>query len=99
VNEKGKVMDVQGGLDAENRQIIVWNKHGKINQQWDLVYAKDWKGETGKGEFNPQFGLYVERDFHVISGLPRGRYLDFLGRNLVIKTPSGRRSQLYYFHQ
>jgi hypothetical protein len=31
-NEKGKVMDVQGGVDAENRNIIVWNKHGKINQ-------------------------------------------------------------------
>jgi len=77
----------------------MWNKHGKINQQWDLVYASDWKGEPGKGELNSDFGLYIERDFHIVSGLPTGKYLDFLGRNLVIKTQNGRRSQLYYFHQ
>jgi hypothetical protein len=33
-NEKGKVLDVAGGIDAENRNIIVYNKHGKINQRW-----------------------------------------------------------------
>jgi hypothetical protein len=32
VNERGKVMDIHGGVDDENRNIIVWNKHGKINQ-------------------------------------------------------------------
>jgi hypothetical protein len=32
VNEKGKVMDVQGGKDNEQTNIIVWNKHGKTNQ-------------------------------------------------------------------
>jgi hypothetical protein len=31
VNERGKVFDVQGGVDAENRNIIVHNKHGKVN--------------------------------------------------------------------
>ena len=39
VNEKGKVFDVSGGVDDENRNIIVYNKHGKLNQQWDIVYA------------------------------------------------------------
>jgi hypothetical protein len=34
VNEKGKVLDVQGGLDAENRNIIMHTKHGKVNQRW-----------------------------------------------------------------
>jgi hypothetical protein len=33
VNEKkAKVMDVSGGVDAENRNIIMYRKHGKINQ-------------------------------------------------------------------
>jgi hypothetical protein len=32
VNERGKVLDVSGGVDAENRNIIVYNRHGKINQ-------------------------------------------------------------------
>ena len=31
VNEKGKVLDVSGAVDDENRNIVVWNKHGKIN--------------------------------------------------------------------
>jgi hypothetical protein len=65
VQEKGKVMDVSGGVDQENRNIVVWGKHGKINQQWDIVYVDEWKGEPGKGELNEDFGLYVERDFHV----------------------------------
>jgi hypothetical protein len=44
-------------------------KHGKLNQQWDLVYKKDWKGEPKKGEYNRDFGLYVEKDFHVVSAM------------------------------
>jgi len=42
VNEKGKVLDVHSGLDVDGRQVIVWNKHNGINQQWDLIYVKDW---------------------------------------------------------
>jgi hypothetical protein len=34
VNEKLGVLDVQGAVDAENRNIIVHNAHGRINQQW-----------------------------------------------------------------
>jgi hypothetical protein len=33
-NERGRVLDVDGGIDAENRNIIVHNKHGKVNQRW-----------------------------------------------------------------
>jgi len=101
MNEKqtNKVADIQSGHDSENRDILMYNKHGKINQQWDLVYASDWKGEPGTGEMNTDFGLKVNRDFHIVSSLPKGRYIDFLGRNMVIKTQNGRRSQLFYFHQ
>jgi len=69
VNERGKVVHVQGNVDAENRNIEARPKDGKINQQWDIVYADEWKGEPGKGELNEKFGLYVERDFHVVSQL------------------------------
>jgi hypothetical protein len=31
INEKGKVMDVSGGKDGENKNIIVWKKHGGMN--------------------------------------------------------------------
>jgi hypothetical protein len=60
INEKNnKVMDVSGGRDGENQNIIVWKKHGGLNQQWDLVYTDEWKGEPGKGELNEEYGLYI----------------------------------------
>jgi len=100
VNEKGKVLDVHGGIDAETRNVIVWTKHGKINQQWDVIYADEYKGEPGKGEFNERFGLYVERPFYIISDLPTHRYLDVINSNkLAIKTRNGRKTQEWYFHQ
>ena len=48
-NEKGKVFDVQGGQDTENKNIIAYRRHGKINQQFDIIYADQWKGEPTKG--------------------------------------------------
>jgi hypothetical protein len=91
VNEKGKVMDVHGGVDAENRNIIVWNKHGKINQQFDIVYVDEYPEEPKKGELNSDFNLYVERPFHIVSQLSSHRYLEVIdNRKMVIKTPNGR---------
>jgi hypothetical protein len=93
-------LEVQGNVDQENRNIGVLNKNGNINQQWDIVYADEWKGEPGKGELNEDFGLYVERDFFVVSQLPDNRYLDLINnRNMVIKTSNGRNTQTWYFHQ
>ena len=93
-------MDVSGNVDAENRNIEAHNKHGKINQQWDVVYTDEWKGEPGKGELNEDFGLYVERPFYIVSKLAAHRYLDLINnRNMVIKTPNGRSTQVWYFHQ
>jgi hypothetical protein len=99
-NERGKVLDVQGNVDAENRNIIVHSEHGRINQLWDIVYADEWKGEPGKGELNEDFGLYVERDFFVVSSMSTHRYLDVINnKNPVIKVPNGRKSQIWYFDQ
>jgi hypothetical protein len=100
VNEKGKVMDVHGGVDAENRQMIVWNKHGKLNQQFDIIYVDEYPKEPTKGELNKDFGLYVERPFYIVSKLPSNRYLDLINnRNMVIKTPNGRSTQTWWFDQ
>jgi hypothetical protein len=93
-------MDVSGGVDAENRNIIVYNKHGKINQQWDVIYADEYEEEPKKGELNKKFGLYVERDFYIVTQMASHRYLDLINnRNMVIKTPNGRKTQTWYFHQ
>jgi hypothetical protein len=99
-NERGKVMDVHGNRDEENRDIIVWNKHGRLNQQWDLIYKDQYPKDPTKGQLNKDFGLIVERDFYIVSRMRSGRYLDVVdGRNLVIKTRNGRKSQTFYFHQ
>jgi membrane carboxypeptidase/penicillin-binding protein PbpC len=99
MNERGKVMDVHGARDDENRDIIVWNKHGRVNQQWDLIYVSDWKRDPKKGELNEDFGVYVERDFYIQTQMKSKRYLDLIGRNLVMKTKNGRNTQVWYFHQ
>jgi len=100
VNEKGKVLDVHGGVDAENRNVIVWTKHGKLNQQWDVIYADEYPDEPKKGELNKDFGLYVDRTFYIVSQMPRNRYLDMINtRDFVIKTRNGRNTQEWYFHQ
>jgi hypothetical protein len=99
-NEKGKVMDVQGGIDAENRDIIVYSRNGKIHQQWDVIYADKWKRDPKKGELNKRFGFYVERDFYIVSRLRSGRYLDLLpNRYFYLKTRNGRNTQKFWFDQ
>jgi hypothetical protein len=98
-NEKGKVAWVHADLDQESRHIYVANRKNHVSQQWDIIYADQWKRDPRKGELNKRFGLYVERDFHIISRMGRHRYLDALNRNFVIKTRNGRKSQIWWFHQ
>jgi membrane carboxypeptidase/penicillin-binding protein PbpC len=100
VNEKGKVMDVSGGKDNENQNIIMYKKHGGLNQQWDVVYADEYPDEPKKGEMNEKFGLYVERPFYIVTQLSSHRYLDLINNvNMVIKTPNGRNTQTWFFDQ
>ena len=99
LNERGKAVDVSGGVDVENRNIIVHNKHNGLNQQWDIMYVDAMKPDPKKGELNKDFGLYVQRPFHIVSQMPTHKYLDIIGRGLVIKTPNGRSSQVFWFDQ
>jgi hypothetical protein len=99
-NERGKVMDVHGNRDDENRDIIVWNKHGRLNQQWDLIYKDQYPKDPTKGQLNKDFGLIVERDFHIVTRMRSGRYVEVIdGRNLVIKTRNGNKTQRFWFDQ
>jgi hypothetical protein len=100
VNEKGKVFDIEGGVDVENRNIIAHNKHNGINQQFDIIYVDEYPAEPKKGEFNADFGLYVERPFYIVSELPDHRYLDLINnRDFAIKVANGRNTQVWYFDQ
>jgi len=94
------VFDVQGGKDKQQAYVGLYRKHNKINQQFDIVYVDEMPDPPRKGELNEDWNLYVERPFYVKSGLPRGRYLDIIGRNMVIKTPAEtRKTQLWWFDQ
>jgi hypothetical protein len=66
-NEHGKVLDISGNVDAENRDCVWWNKNDKLSQQWDLVYADEMPRDPVKGELNEKFGLYVERPFYIVT--------------------------------
>ena len=98
--QNAKVMDVSGGKDNENANIIMYKKHSGLNQQWDVIYADQYEKEPTKGQLNKKFGLYVERPFYVVSKLKSGRYLDLINnRNMVIKTRNGRKTQIWWFDQ
>lgn len=101
VNEKGKVLDVHSGLDMENRQVIMWNKHNGVNQQWDIVYVDEQKPEPKKGEMSPKWGFIVERPFYIVSEMKKNRHLTQLPSpgHAIIKTPNGNKSQKFYFDQ
>jgi hypothetical protein len=100
VNDHNKVLDVSGHLDAENRNIKVSPRGSNISQQWDIVYADEYPDEPKKGELNKDFGLYVERPFYVVTAMASHRYLDLINnRNMVIKTPNGRNTQVWFFDQ
>jgi hypothetical protein len=100
VNEQGKVMDINSNIDVENRNIEMYRRHGRINQQWDLIYADKYPDEPVKGELNKDFGLYVQRPFHIVSELASHRYLELINtRDIVIKTNNDQKGQIWYFDQ
>jgi hypothetical protein len=93
-------MDVSKAVDAENTNVIIHNKHGKVNQQWRVVYADEYPREPVKGELNEKFGLYVERPFYIVSELPEHRNLEVVDNNqMAIKTKNGRKHQIWWFDQ
>lgn len=59
MNSRGKVIEVAGGIDQENANIIVSTRTNKINQQWTIVYVDEDKPEPKKGQYNQDFGFYV----------------------------------------
>jgi hypothetical protein len=88
-NDHGKVAWVHADMDQESRHIYVAKRKNHASQQWDIIYADQWKRDPKKGELNKRFGLYVERDFYIVSRMGKHRYLSALNRNFVIKTRNG----------
>jgi hypothetical protein len=91
-------MTVAGDRDRENNNIEVQNNLQKLGQTWDIVYADEMPDDPKQGEMAKDWGMKVDTSFYVTSNLPSGRYLDIVGRNMVIKTRNGLKGQEWYFH-
>jgi hypothetical protein len=52
---------------------LVWNKHGKVNQRWRIIYV-DSKQDQVKG-LNKDFGFFINRPFYIVSKMPMGRVI------------------------
>jgi hypothetical protein len=97
IKETTKTWDIAGGKDADGTNVIVYTKNTGGSQKWTIVYVDEDKKDAGKGELAEDFGLYVERPFHIVSQMSSNRYVDLISNRLVIKTPNGRDSQVWYF--
>lgn len=73
-------------------------KHTWMNT-WNIIYVKDYvKQAPKKGDRDSYFGFRYNMDFHIVSELPRKRYLDIVGSyNVVLKTPNSRNGQKWFF--
>jgi len=66
-NEKGKVLEVNGGSDTEGRNCL-WNKRtGGIHQQWRVLYLDEMPPAPKPGDYIPEYGLKWKVDFYLIS--------------------------------
>jgi hypothetical protein len=90
-------MDVAGNKDRENQNVIVFKRHNALNQQWDIVYVDSLQPELKDGDWWPAFGLYIGKEFSIITKLRSGRYIDVINDQLVIKTRLTTDSQKFYF--
>jgi hypothetical protein len=67
-------------------------RSNRESQTWEIKYKNEIPPEPKKGELNKDFGLLVQTDFHIVSGLGKKRYLDVVSGWGVIKTDNARRT-------
>lgn len=53
--------------------------------------------EPKKGDYFSSFGLYIEKEFSIVTKMGSGRMVDLVGEQTVIKTRSADQSQKWYF--
>lgn len=83
MNSRGKVIDVAGGLDNENQNIIIANRNNKMSQKWSIVYVDEDKAAPKKGQLS-DLGFYVRRPFYIESKAGGHRFLSLMGNNVVV---------------
>jgi hypothetical protein len=97
VNSRGKVIDVAGGIDNENQNIIVASRNNKMSQRWTIVYVDDDKAAPKKGEYVQEVGFYALRPFYIQSQSGGKRFVSLMGNNVVINPQTGEVNQKFFF--
>jgi len=83
VNVRGKVLDVQGGKDAEGTNVQSWKKNGSKAQKWTIIYA-DKKDEIRSKGTNKKFGFDINRPFYLQSRMAMKRVVECWGASNII---------------
>jgi len=93
----GRAMDVSGNRDRDGQNVIMFKRHNALNQQWDIIYLDALEAPLKDGEWWADWGMYVGKEFSIVSKMPSQRYLDVRENNVVINKRSGRSSQKWVF--
>ena len=98
--QNAKVLEVQGNVDQEGRNVGVNTRNNNRHQRWTIIYVDKKAKEITKG-VNRRFGFYVNRPFYIVSRMWMKRVIEVVGgRNLVIKTRvKNRNTQKFVFDQ
>jgi hypothetical protein len=97
VNSRGKIIDVAGGVDNENQNIIVSTRNNKMSQRWTIVYVDEDKPAPKKGTYMQDLGFYALRPFYIESLAGGGRFVSLMGTNVVINPQTGEVNQKFFF--
>lgn len=93
----GRAMDVSGNKDRDGQNVIMFKRHNALNQQWDIVYLDALEPPLKDGEWWADWGMYVGKEFSIVSKMPSQRYLDVRENNVVINARSNRKTQKWVF--
>lgn len=91
------MFDVAANRDSEGANVLLFKKHGAVNQQFDILYLDEMKSPLSTGDFDPDFGFYCNREFSVISKMAGKKYIDTIGDNLVLKSRSTTTTQKWMY--
>ena len=91
------MIDVAGGIDNENQNIIVASRNNKMSQRWTIVYVDEDKNAPKKGDFIQDIGFYTLRPFYIESQAGGKRFVSLMGTNVVINPQTGETNQKFQF--
>jgi hypothetical protein len=94
-----KVLEVEGGKDVEGQPVLAWNKHGKANQRWRIIYLDKAEKMQEKG-LHEDFGFHINRPFYIRSRLPMQRLAEMHGNTYIYmrRWVLNRKGQVWRFN-